>query len=164
MDEEEAIANAEAYAVRHQLQLIERVGAGIHGIVFFVAGNAELGAAAIKAHFSDEPYERERDVYRRLMRSQVTQIRGFEVPSLLDADDALRVLKMTLVTPPFMLDFAGAYLDRAPEFAEEILAERERKNEEQFGADWPTAQILLGDLRTMGIHMLDPSPSNIRFR
>ena len=162
--DEEAIANAEAYAAQHQLQLIERAGSGIHGIVFFVAGNTELGTAVIKAHFSDEPYRRERDVYRRLRHLEVTQIRGFEVPALLDADDALRVLKLTLVMPPFVLDFAGAHLDQAPEFSREIWDDWEDKNQERFGADWPTAQILLGELRAMDIHMFDPSPSNIRFR
>ncbi|MGH2397321.1 MAG: hypothetical protein ACRDFW_10100 [bacterium] len=29
---------------------------------------------------------------------------------------------------------------------------------------WPMAQIILGDLQDLGIHMLDPTPSNICFR
>lgn len=33
-----------------------------------------------------------------------------------------------------------------------------------FGEDWPMAKIILGDLEDLGIHMLDPSPANIRFR
>jgi len=40
----------------------------------------------------------------------------------------------------------------------------ESKNEEQFGSDWPMAQMILGELRDIGIDMHDPSPSNIRFR
>jgi hypothetical protein len=94
MDEEEAIANADTYAAQHALQLIERVGFGICGIVFFVTGKAELGTAAIKVHFGDEPYRRKRDVYHRLKQLEVTDIRGFEIPLLLDADD-LRVLKLS---------------------------------------------------------------------
>ena len=42
--------------------------------------------------------------------------------------------------------------------------EWKRKNEEQFGADWPMAQVILGELEDLGIHMLDPSPSNLCFR
>ena len=162
--DEEAIANGETYAARHRLRLIERLGFGIHGIVYLVGGNAELRPAVLKAHYDRDPYFRERMVYERLAEMTVTEIRGFEVPNLLDADDELMVLRMTLVGHPHVLDFAGAYLDFPPQFSEEVWAEWERKNQEQFGDDWATAQIILDDLRDMGIHMLDPSPSNIRFR
>lgn len=54
---------------------------------------------------------------------------------------------------------------RMDEYAlHQIMAEWTRKNEEQFGEHWPMAQIILGDLQDMGIHMLDPTPSNICFR
>ena len=162
--EEEAIANAEAYVARRGLRLIERVGFGIHGIVFMVEGNTELGTAALKVHFSREPYLREVSIYERVAAMDITEIRGFEVPCLLDCDDELMALKMTVVTPPFVLDFAGAYLDFPPQFSDEIWADWEGKNQEQFGADWPMAQIILDDLKDIGIHMLDPSPNNICFR
>ena len=49
---------------------------------------------------------------------------------------------------------------------EELLekADWNCKNEEQFGEDWPKAQAILAELEEFGIYMLDPSPSNIRFR
>ena len=103
-------------------------------------------------------------MYERLVGERCTKIRGFHVPQLLQCDDALFALEMTVVSPPHVLDFAGAYLDFPPHFPEEIWADWERKNQEQFGEDWPMAQIILTDLQDMGIHMLDPSPSNIRFR
>jgi hypothetical protein len=162
--DEETIANAEAYAARHQLRLIERLGFGIHGIVYLVEGNSELGTAVLKAHFGREAYRRELSIYERLAELGVTHIRGFEVPCLLGSDDESWVLKITVVMPPYVLDFAGAYLDFPPKFSDEIWEEWIRKNEEQFGADWPMAQVILGDLEDVGIHMLDPSPSNIRFR
>src|SRR5258708_6647436 len=117
--DEETIAKAEAYAARHQLRLIERLGFGIHGIVYLVEGNAELGTAALKTLYEEKPYSRERSVYERLAELGVTEIRGFEVPCLLASDDALWVLKMTVVAPPHVLDFAGAYLDFPPEFPDE---------------------------------------------
>lgn len=40
----------------------------------------------------------------------------------------------------------------------------EEKNREQFGDDWPEAKLVLAELEDSFIFMLDPSPSNIRFR
>jgi len=44
-------------------------------------------------------------------------------------------------------------------FSEEIWADWERTKQEQFGLQWETVQAILIELS----HMLDPSPSNIRF-
>jgi hypothetical protein len=76
----------------------------------------------------------------------------------------LLALKMTIVMPPFVLDFAGAYMDSAPAFSDEIWEEWTRKNQEQFGSDWPMVRTILGELQDLGIHMHDPSPGNICFR
>jgi len=162
--DEDTIANAELYSARHRSHLLERLGTGIRGIVFAVESNAEFGLAALKVHYSPEPYLRERRVYERLKKLGLSEILGFEVPHLLDFDDELPALKMTIVMPPFVLDFAGAYMDSAPEFSDEIWLEWTRKNEEQFGADWPMARAILDRLQDFGIHMHDPSPANIRFR
>ena len=162
--DEDTFANAEAFAARYDLRLIERLGFGIHGIVCAVESNAELITAALKVHHDSAPYRRERDAYERLREHGVTEIRGFSIPELLRFDDELLALEMTIVAPPFVLDLAGAYLDFPPSFSDEIWEEWERKNAEQFGADWPIAKIILGDLEDLGIHMHDPSPSNIRFR
>jgi len=35
---------------------------------------------------------------------------------------------------------------------------------EQFGSQWGMVQAILSELSKHGVHMLDPSPSNIRFR
>jgi hypothetical protein len=162
--DEDIVEKAETYAARRDRRLAGRLGFGIHGIVFAIEGNVHPGAAALKVYYSDEGYCRERDVYRRLQDQGVVEIYDFRVPQFIERDDALLALEMTMVMPPFVLDFAGAYLDFPPQFSEEVWAEWERKNEEQFGSDWPKAQMILGELQDMGIHMLDPSPSNICFR
>jgi hypothetical protein len=162
--DEDTIANAEAWAAQHRSRLLERLGTGIHGIVFAVESNVEFAPAALKVHYSPEPYFRERRAYERLKELEVSQVLGFEVPLLLDFDDELLALKMTIVMPPFVLDFAGAYVDFAPGFSDEIWEEWNWKNQEQFGADWPMARTILGELQDLGIHMHDPSPTNIRFR
>src|SRR5882672_728363 len=111
---------ARLYASRHDLRLAERLGFGIHGIVFVVEDNSKSGQAAIKLHHSSEPYLRERRVYERLRDAGVSEVLGFHVPQLIRFDDALRVIEMSIVARPFLLDFAGAYLGAAPEFSEEI--------------------------------------------
>ena len=161
--DEDIIEKAEAYVARRGCHLAGRLGFGIHGIVFAVEGNAHPGIAALKIHYSEEPYRREKDVYERLKEAAIFEFRAFRVPQLIAFDDDLLALEMTVVKPPFVLDFAGAYLDFAPEFSDEIWEEWTRKNEEQFGPNWPTARIILDDLADLGIHMHDPSPSNIRF-
>jgi hypothetical protein len=58
--EEVFIQNALAYAARQQLQLAERLGFGIHGIIFVAENKAKGGKTAVKAHRESEPYLRER--------------------------------------------------------------------------------------------------------
>jgi len=162
--DEDIVERADAYSLRRDCHLAGRLGFGIHGIVFAIESNAHPGIAALKIHNAEEPYFREKQVYRRLAEAGILEIHGFRVPQLIAFDDELLALEMTVVKPPFVLDFAGAYLDRAPEFSDEIWEEWTRKNEEQFGSDWPMARMILGELKDLGIHMHDPSPFNICFR
>jgi hypothetical protein len=101
-------------------------------------------------------------VYLRLQHLGVAQIRGCHVPQLLGYDDDLLIIEMTVVTPPYVLDFAGAYLDRPPDYSEQTLAEWEAEKREQFGDGWCEVQRILWTLERHGIHLLDISPSNIR--
>ena len=88
---------------------------------------------------------------------------GFHVPQLLRADNDLGVIEMTIVTPPFLLDFAGAVLDVRPNFSEEIWAEWETQKREQFGDRWKEVHAVLDALEGWGVYLLDVTPSNIRF-
>ncbi len=121
------------------------------------------GKTAVKVHRESEPYHREREVYERLREIGVSSIRGFHVPQLLRTNDELRIIEMTIVTRPFVLDFAGAYLDAPPEFADEIWADWEAGKREQFEARWPEVQAVLAALEQWDIYMVDVSPSNIAF-
>jgi len=77
--DEDTIANAEAWSARNGSRLLERLGTGIHGIVFAVESNAEIGPAALKVHYSRKPYLRERRVYERLQDLEVSDILGFVI-------------------------------------------------------------------------------------
>lgn len=157
------IQNALAYAALRQLELAERLGFGIHGIIFVADNKSEGGRTAVKVHRELEPYLRERAVYERLKQAGVTEILGFNVPQFIRADDGLRVIEMSIVTRPFVLDFAGAYLDAPPHFSEEIWAEWKSGKREQFEARWPEIQAVLAALEEWDIYMVDVSPSNIAF-
>lgn len=133
-------------------------------MVFVLEGNAEPGASALKIHLNAEPYLRERDIYRKLGEWSVRTVLDFSVPVFLACDDPLLAIEMTIVQPPFVLDFAGAWLGVSPDFPEEVWAERREKWSEEFGANWTKAQAILAELEALSIHMLDPSPSNLRFR
>jgi hypothetical protein len=155
--------NASVYASKHQLQLAERLGFGVHGIIFVAEGKFKSGKTAVKAHRSVEPYLRERDIYIRLRQDGVHQVIGFNVPQFVRHDDELRVIEMSIVTRPFVLDFAGAYLDRIPEFSDEKWEAWEAEKREQFEGRWHEVQGVLAALEALDIHMLDVSPSNIAF-
>jgi hypothetical protein len=163
MSDELLIQNAHAYALRHQLQLAERLGFGIHGIVCVAEDKSNFGKTAIKIHRYEEPYLRELSVYERLSDEGIREILGFNVPALIDADDSLHIIEMSLVARPFVLDFAGAYLDNAPEFSDEIWDNWRAEKQEQFGQRWAEVETVLFALKRLGIHMVDVTPSNIAF-
>src|SRR5437773_9449089 len=110
-----ALKNAEAYAARYGLRIAAPLGFGVHGTVHTVEHKVNKERSAIKAHLSADSYERERSVYERLRQAGVSNILGFHVPQLIRTDDGLLVIEMSIVTRPFVLDFAGAYLDAGPE-------------------------------------------------
>jgi hypothetical protein len=158
-----AFKNTKAYADRYELMIGARLGFGIHGIVQVARNKINKDKSAIKAHFSAVPFLRELAAYERLKDAGVSEILGFHVPELIRADSELQVIEMTIVTRPFVLDFAGAYLDAPPEFSDEVWAEWEVEKREQFGARWTTVQSLLGALEELDIHLIDVTPNNIAF-
>src|SRR5213592_847154 len=111
MSKTDLARRAEAYAIRNGLELGLELGSGVHGIVFSAENQSEGGRSALKVHGQETCYRRERDVYLRLTENAVTTILGCNVPELLRYDDTSWVIEMTVVARPFVLDFAGAFLD-----------------------------------------------------
>jgi len=163
MDDEDLVKVAIAYTSRHALEVRELLGSGIHGIVYVVESKTDPGRRAVKLHRDSVAYLREKTVYERLVEKRVDTILGFQVPVLLRCDDEFMAIEMTIVMPPFVLDFASSSLDAPIEFSEEILDDWETTKLEQFGSQWGMVQAILSELSKHGVHMLDPSPSNIRF-
>jgi len=112
-------------------------------------------------HKQAPDYFRERDAHLRLQRLGITTILGCSVPELIDYDNDLWIIVMTVVDRPFVLDFGGAFLDQAPEFADEIMAEWEIEKQEQFGPQWAAARAIIYELQSHGIYSWSTSIQEI---
>lgn len=164
MDRTHLRQRVQDYANQNDLLIREQLGAGVHGIVFTANYQTKGGQIALKVHERGVDYLRERNVYLRLREHALTEIRGGNVPELVAFDDALWVIAMTLVDRPFVLDFAGAYLDQPPaDFSEEVLADWRMEKQEQFGPQWPEVLAILRLLEGYGVFMEDVNPGNISF-
>ncbi len=87
----------------------------------------------------------------------------FAVPVIRAFNDRLLVVEMSIVSPPFILDFAGAYLDKRPPFDEEQWAEWEKEKIEQFEHRWPEVRQAMAYFRRHGIYLNDIKPGNVEF-
>jgi hypothetical protein len=154
----EAFDRARRYAKLHGLSLQDQLGSGYDGIVL-----STTSQSAIKALRYEPLYIRERDVYLRLKENGIGRLSGFAVPKLINFDDTLWVLEMEIVSPPFVLDFAGAYLDRPPDFDEETLEAWEAEKLEQFEDRWPEVDRLISAFKRYGIYLSDVKPGNVVF-
>ena len=151
---------AEEFCHEHRLSIIKLLGDGNDGAVW--ATNLD---SAVKVLEREDSYFREKAAYLRLRKATISHIDGFAVPDLLRSDDTRKVIEMTIVFPPSLIDFAKSYVDHPPDFSAEVLADWEDATAELFEpAQWPTVQSILANLRSMGIHYFDARPWNIRFR
>lgn len=136
-----------------------QLGYGYDGIVWTTDRKS-----ALKGLRYQKLYERERDVYLRLFNSGIFEVGGCRIPRLIDYEDRLWVVEMEIVAPPFVLDFAGAYLDDRPNFPADVMRDWRREKSAQFGDDWPRVQSIMAELAGHGVHLADVKPGNITFR
>jgi hypothetical protein len=156
----EAIPRATEYARRRNLSIEKQLGGGIQGVVF-----STHEGTAVKALIRSEFYVRERDVYSRLKQRGIENVGGFNVPRLLDFHDELLVIEMQIVMPPYVVDFASAYLDSLPPYANdpEVMEPWEEAKREQFEEQWPTVRRVMSAFQAHGIYLSDIKPGNIEF-
>ena len=119
---------ADAYAEKHHIVNGKKLGFGWDGTVYSTSRQS-----AIKVFRHERLFQRERDVYQRLTERHVIRILGFDVPQLVGFDDEHWLVEMSIVSPPFVLDFAGAYLDQKPDYPPEVMADWVEGKAEQFG-------------------------------
>ena len=161
--DEELDSLAQRYVLTRNIKLGERLGFGVHGNVFAAQDNTKPGFFAVKFHREKLPFDRECRVYQRLREEQTTRILGFNVPQLLSIDEEFRAIEMTIVRSPFLLDFADARIDEAPDFSEDVLAQWDEERAEIFGERWPEVTRVLVALQALGVYLLDINPGNISF-
>ena len=161
MNLSELEARVRRYAESHgvEVDLSKALGFGQDGRVW-----QTLNKTAIKAVERPRNYIAERDSYQRLLDADVSTIDGLNVPRLVDFDDALQIIEMEIVKPPYLLDFGKAHLDSKPDFSEETMAEWEEHLVELFGDDMPRVKGVLRRLTAYGIYYYDAKPANIRLR
>ena len=142
------------------LDLASPIGHGTDGSVWKTKGRK----TAVKALGIQKNYTIELECYRRFKAHGVRKLGAFSVPELVGSDDRLLVIEMRIVTPPFVLDFAKAWLDRPMEFEEGGKEEWQSSCEEIFEENWPKVRSLLFSLQRYGIYYYDAKPANIMFK
>lgn len=138
--------------------LLKDLGSGAEGFVF-----PSPHATAVKVFTYPEKFERELAAYQRLRERGVSEILGFAVPRLVAYSRDLLVIEMTIVQPPFILDFAESRLDVPLDFPEGEDEWWERVAA-LFGERFPIVRDLYGALvARCGIYYYDLAPRNIHF-
>jgi hypothetical protein len=121
--------------------------------------------SALKILFRDDNYAVERDCYLRLREAGTRHVGSLNVPILVDYDDELRAIEMTIVRPPYLLDFGKVYLDDPPPYWDDVqlMANFYEEKAPLFGRNWPRVLKAMASLRLHGIYYVDPRPQNIDF-
>ncbi len=120
---------------------------------------------AIKVLHRYENYYTERECYQRFAERDIYIIEGLAIPRLVGFSDDLHVIEMEIVSPPYLLDFGKAYIDRRAPFDEEQIEAWHEELKELFGDDYDQVCSIVSALWTrFRIHYLDAKPANICFR
>jgi hypothetical protein len=155
----QSVARAKKYVERQGIEMTKRLGFGVQGDVY-----STTRMSAIKAFDRVEHYRRERDVYLRIEEQGFRNPAGFNVPRLINFDDDLWIVEMGVVKPPYVVDFAGAYLDHPPPFSEDELSEWEADRIELFGDDWDQVKLVMAAFRRIKVYLNDVKPGNVTVR
>src|SRR4051812_9021330 len=110
------------YELRYKTSFVESLGDGKDGFIRKTAGGH-----AVKFLHDPDSYARELRAYGILQHLNLDELAGHQVPRLIRNDDNLLAIEMTIVSPPFLLDFAAAYTNEEVErlgFSSEVLEER----------------------------------------
>ena len=104
-------------------------------------------------------------MYQVLHDKGIYQIAGHYVPELVDWDESLLAIEMTIVERPFVLDFAGAKLPHeVPDFEPHVMDEHMEHLQELFRERWADALHVAEMFRlATGFVLLDIHPGNIAF-
>jgi hypothetical protein len=119
---------------------------------------------ALKIHLTEESYQPERDAYIRLRELGIKEVAGLRVPMWRDHDDACLAIEMTIVIPPYYVDFASAIFDTPPDFIEDEGNSFEDFIRHRFDERADDALAFYYELAARtGIYLPDIHRENLRF-
>jgi len=153
---------ADDYQSRYACGFVGSLGMGV-GRDGFVLSSDRM--TAVKFFDRKERFLRELEVYRVLAAKGIRKVAGHTVPRFVRADEQLLAIEMTIVTRPFVLDFAGAKRPHeVPDFDPEIIEEHMAHLRELFEDRWTDALHVAEMFRQKtGFVLLDIHPGNIAF-
>ena len=138
---------------------VTQLGAGMGGVVYL----SPLGTSAIKVYHRAESFNTELHAYEILRDVGITSIMGLTVPEVIAANADLWVLEMTVVKPPFLLDFAGVRFTE-PDFQDDALQGWYERIDDFFG---PNAWFVYNVYNALAMHevfYMDFKPGNIELK
>lgn len=149
----------DSYLKFHSLSSVGVLGQGKDGCVWLTSRHS-----AVKIHERSESYRAERNAYIRLRELHVTEIAGFRVPFLHNYVDDLLALEMTVVTAPYLLDFASAKIDAAHDLIEDEGHTIIDMIRERFDDQADDVIALVDELGSYaGVYLTDVHRHNIKF-
>lgn len=100
-----------------------------------------------------------------MKEADIHHIGLFDAPFLEDFERELQVVEISIVQPPYLLDFGKVYLDLPPTHLddEQMLANALEEWIERFGKRWSKVNHAMKMLEQLGIYYYDPRPGNISF-
>jgi hypothetical protein len=154
------LVRATQYTRRRKIERLDELGHGKDGHVWRTNRRS-----ALKIHEQDASYRVERNAYMRLRDFEVTNVAGFALPELVEYDDELLAIEMTVVSAPYILDFASAIFDFPPDLIEDEGHTFEDLVRYRFGEQADEILSLHDELAVRaGIFLMDPHPHNIKFK
>ena len=120
--------------------------------------------SALKIHETRSSYIPEVDAYIRLHELGLRKLAGFNLPSMLDHDDELFAIEMDVVFPPFVVDFASAFLDFPTDLIEDEGHTLADLVQSRFGERSDAVMNFYHALvDRAGIYLSDLHPNNVKF-
>jgi hypothetical protein len=154
LDHENSAAIARSYfgtsAVLH------RLGWGISGYVY-LSPDAQT---AVKVHRRPEGFATELRAYQTLQANGITSLHGLTIPKLRDHRIDLKLIRMDVVSAPYLLDFAGV-LFSPPDFSDDVMEHWRARLVAAYGPNAHVADTVYGSLARIGLYYLDFRPSNM---
>ena len=157
MSDSDRERRARLYTEERQRTIEKALGSGTDGSVWQTSRST-----AVKACDDFRRYSTERDCYRLFYERGVDELCGYTIPTLIDYSDQHMVIEMSVVKPPYIIDFGKACLNSAaPTFSQQTMADWYAEKKELWGDYWPEILSILRRLRSLGVIHMDPRPGNI---